>query len=74
MWLIEMSEVKLFRVTGEIRKPNFQTNFQKEIRALKPKDAVEEVYKILGSKHRVKRFYIKIAKVEEVTAEEAEAP
>jgi large subunit ribosomal protein LX len=66
-----MSVVKLFRVSGQIRKPNFQTLFKKEIHAVKPEDAVEEVYQILGSKHRVKRFYIKIEKIEEITEEKA---
>jgi large subunit ribosomal protein LX len=65
-----MSEVKTFRVSGRITKPNFRTNFSKELRAMKPEDAVEEVYKTLGSKHRVKRFYIKVEKVEEVSSEE----
>lgn len=69
-----MSEVKVFRVTGEIKKPNFHTNFRKEIRALKPEDAVETVYKEIGSKHRAKRFQIKIVKVEEITPEEIESP
>ncbi|MCW4019898.1 MAG: 50S ribosomal protein L18Ae [Candidatus Bathyarchaeota archaeon] len=67
-----MSEVKVYRVIGKITKPNFRTSFQREIRAVKPEDAVEEVYKVLGSKHRVKRFYIRIEKVEEVSAEETE--
>jgi len=65
-----MSEVKVFRVIGKIRKPNFQTEFKKEVRALKPEDAVEKVYMLLGSKHRVKRFQIKIFKVEEIAPEE----
>jgi large subunit ribosomal protein LX len=69
-----MSEVKVFRVIGEIRKPNFQTDFRKEVRALKAEDAVEKVYMDLGSKHRVKRFQIKIVKVEEVSPEEIESP
>ena len=69
-----MSEVKVFRVTGEIKKPNFQTNFRKEIRALKPEDAVETIYKEIGSKHRAKRFQIKIVKVEEIGTEEIENP
>ena len=60
----------MFRVSGRITKPNFRTNFSKELRAMKPEDAVEEVYKTLGSKHRVKRFYIKVEKVEEVSSEE----
>ena len=61
---MRMSEVKVDRVIGRIRKPNFKTVFRKEIRAVKPEDAVEEVYKLLGSKHRVKRFHIKIERVE----------
>ena len=69
-----MSEVKVFRVTGEIKKPNFHTNFRKEIRALKPEDAVEAVYKEIGSKHRARRFQIKIVKVEEISLEEIENP
>ena len=69
-----MSEVKVFRVTGEIRKPNFRTDFRKEVRALKPEDAVEKIYMELGSKHRVKRFQIKIVKVEEISPEEIESP
>jgi len=31
-----MSEVKNFRVVGEIVKPNLKTGFRREIRALKP--------------------------------------
>jgi large subunit ribosomal protein LX len=65
-----MSEVKIFRVTGKIDKPNWKTNFSKEVRALKPEHAVEKIYKELGSKHRAKRFQIKILKVEEITLEE----
>ena len=67
-----MSEVKVFRVIGEIRKPNFQTEFRKEVRALKPEDAVEKVYMELGSKHRVRRFQMTISKVEELSPEEIE--
>ena len=72
MWLIEMTDVKLYKVTGRITKPNFRTMFEKEIRAVKPEDAVEEILKNLGSKHRVKRHYIKVEKVEEIPGEEAE--
>ena len=65
-----MSEVKVFRVIGKIRKPNFHTEFRKEVRALKPEDAVEKVYMLLGSKHRVKRFQMSISKVEELAPNE----
>jgi len=67
-----MSEVKVFRVIGKIKKPNFRTEFRKEVRALKPEDAVEKVYMLLGSKHRVKRFQMKISKVEEIAPDEIE--
>ena len=67
-----MSEIKVFRVIGKIRKPNFQTEFRKEVRALKPEDAVEKVYMLLGSKHRVKRYQMRISKVEEIAPEEIE--
>jgi large subunit ribosomal protein LX len=67
-----MSEVKVFRVIGEIKKPNFETEFRKEVRALKPEDAVEKVYMELGSRHRVRRYQMKISKVQELNPEEIE--
>ena len=67
-----MSEVKVYRVSGKINKPNFKTEFQKEVRAMNPEDAKEKVYMLLGSKHRVKRFQMRISKVEEVSPEEIE--
>jgi len=65
-----MSEIKIFRVTGKITKPNWQTNFQKEIRALRQEEALDCVYKEIGSKHKAKRFQIKILKIEEIKPEE----
>lgn len=69
-----MSEVKVFRVTGRMMKPNLKTTFRKEVRALKPEDAKEKIFMELGSKHRAKRFQIRISKVEEVPPEEIENP
>jgi len=69
-----MTKLKVFRVTGEIRKPNLKTAFRKEVVAVKPEHAVEKVYAELGSKHRVKRFHIKIVSVEEVPSQEIEDP
>jgi len=69
-----MKKLKVFRVTGEIRKPNLKTPFKKEIVALKAEHAVEKIYAEIGSKHRVKRFHIKITSVEEVPAEKIENP
>jgi large subunit ribosomal protein LX len=69
-----MSEIKVFRIVGKITKTNFQTDFKKEIRALKPEEAVERIYKEIGSKHRAKRFQIRILKVEEISSEEITDP
>jgi large subunit ribosomal protein LX len=69
-----MKRLKVFRVTGEILKPNLKTSFSKEIMAAKSEHAVEKVYAELGSKHRVKRFHIKITGVEEVPPEQIENP
>jgi len=67
-----MSEVKTYRIIGWINKPNFKNRFRKELRAIKPEHALEELYKLFGSKHRVKRFQIKIESIEEVSSEETE--
>ncbi len=69
-----MHEARIFRVTGEIRKPNLSTSFKKEMIATKPEHAAERVYTDLGSKHRVKRFQIRIIEVAEITAQEIEDP
>jgi len=68
-----LSEVKIFRVTGEIRKPlQFEPmGFRKEIAAAKREHAVERIYAEMGSRHRAKRNQIVILDVEEL--EEGEA-
>jgi large subunit ribosomal protein LX len=64
--------MKVFRVTGEICKPNLATPFAKEVLADKSEHAVEKVYSEIGSKHRVKRYHIKISGATEVPADEIE--
>jgi large subunit ribosomal protein LX len=66
--------MKVFKVTGQIRKPNLNTEFNKEVLADKEEHAVEKVYAELGSRHRVKRFHIKIGSVEEIKAEDIDNP
>jgi large subunit ribosomal protein LX len=69
-----MGDVKIFKIIGEIRKPNWKTSFKKEVLALKPEHAIEKVYAELGSKHRVKRFHIKISRIDEISPSEVEDP
>ena len=66
--------MKVFRVTGEIRKPKLATPFAKEIVAERPEHAIERVYAEIGSKHRVKRCFMKISAVEEISPEQIENP
>jgi large subunit ribosomal protein LX len=66
--------MKVYRVTGEIRKPNLRTPFAKEVLADKPEHAVEKAFAEIGSRHRVKRFYMKIINVAEVSAEDIQNP
>ena len=62
-----MVNVKIYRVEGQMlishdRFPRIQ-KFVKDVRAVKPEDAIEIVYSELGSRHKVKRKHIKIFKV-----------
>lgn len=66
--------MKVFKVTGEILKPNLKTPFQKEIVSDKAEHAVEKVYAELGSKHRVKRHHIRIDNVKEIPSDQIENP
>jgi large subunit ribosomal protein LX len=69
-----MSEVKTFRVTGKMmlshdKFPEWR-KFSIYVRALKPEHAKEKVYSELGSRHKLKRYHIKIESVDEVPLEE----
>ncbi len=66
-----MSEVKKFRITGEIKKGKSRIPFSVEFKALKEEHALQRVYAEMGSRHRARRFEIKIAKVQEAKEENA---
>lgn len=69
-----MSEVRIFRIRGQITHPSMKTSFTKEVRALKLQDALERVYSELGSRHKLKRYHIKIVEVREIPPEEVADP
>mgnify|MGYP001772650592 CR=1 FL=1 len=63
-------EVKTYRVTGYMlishdRYPTWQ-RFTKDIRGVSEKEVLEKVYSILGSNHKVKRYHIRIERIEEI--------
>jgi large subunit ribosomal protein LX len=66
--------MKAFKVTGQINKPELSTSFSREVIADKSEHAVEKIYADIGSRHRVKRFHIKIISTKELTVDEIENP
>ncbi len=66
-----MSEVRLYKITGVLRKGGDNLPFKKEIRAMKKEDAVQHLYSDMGSRHKARKFDITIKSVEEVSGEEA---
>ncbi|MHC1636749.1 MAG: 50S ribosomal protein L18Ae [Candidatus Nezhaarchaeales archaeon] len=58
--------VKTFEVHGRMRIKNRWIRFSIPVRALKPEHAIEKVYSNLGSRHKLKRFDIKIEEVKEM--------
>lgn len=71
-----MGDVKIYLVEGRMlirpyKMPEWWP-FRKYVRALKPEHAVEKVLSELGSNHKIKRFHIRIERVEEVSPEQVE--
>ncbi len=71
-----MSEVKIYEVKGRMmlshdKFPEWR-KFSIYVRAIKPEHAVEKVYSDLGSRHKLKRYHIKIEEIREVPLEEVE--
>lgn len=60
-----MDEVKTFIISGEIKKRLTKIPFTKEIKSIKKENAIEKLYTELGSRHKAKRFEIKIKSLEE---------
>ena len=60
-----MSEVKKFRITGEIKKGVSKIPFSVEFAALKKEHALQRLYSEMGSRHGARRFEIKIKDVQE---------
>ncbi len=64
-----MSSVKTFHIRGEFKKRKEKIPFGKYVRALNVEDALEVVYSVVGSKHRVKRnlIFIETKDIKEIT-------
>jgi large subunit ribosomal protein LX len=69
-----MNNLKVFKVTGDIYKPNLNTPFVRELLADKAEHAEEKVFAEIGSRHRVKRHHMRVTSVEEVPADQIDNP
>jgi len=67
-----LTEVKTFRITGEVKKPRTTIPFSLEIRATKEQEAIEKIYTDMGSRHKARRLEIKLKKIEELKTGETE--
>lgn len=67
-----MTEAKHFMISGEIVKHNLfpPMKFKTEIIAPSQSRAIEKIYTDMGSRHKAKRYQIKILQVDEVGAAE----
>lgn len=67
--------MKTFRVGGvALFSPDRRRLWQKfsvEVRALSREEALEKVYSLMGSRHKLKREHLKILEVTEISPEEA---
>lgn len=59
---------KIYRIVGETTTG---MKFKIEVTAEKPYDAIEKVYSLIGSRHKLSRVQIKIREVTAVQPEEA---
>lgn len=61
---------RIFRVEGSFKQRLWKQKFKKEIIGFSERQVLEKVLSDIGSKHRVKRYMIKIEKIEEISPEE----
>jgi large subunit ribosomal protein LX len=69
-----LSEVKQYKITGQIKKGKTLIPFSVEFSALKKEHAIQRLYAEMGSRHGARQFEITIKKVDETPKpEEAKA-
>jgi ribosomal protein L20A (L18A) len=60
-----LSEVKKFKITGEIRKAKMKIPFSVVYGAMEKEHAMQRLYAEMGSRHRARRFEIKVTEIKE---------
>jgi ribosomal protein L20A (L18A) len=64
-----LSEVKRFKIAGEIKKGKTRIPFAVEISALNQEHALQRLYADMGSRHRARRFEVTLNTIEQVSEE-----
>ncbi len=62
--------VRAFRVSGVMRIKGSWQKFSVELTEVSEEGAVERVYSLLGSRHKLKRAHIKVLEVRELSPDE----
>ena len=65
---------KIYRIKGSFVMGSETQVFTKEFRAVKEEDLYEKLYSIFGSKHGIKRNWIKVDSIEEIADDEVLDP
>ncbi len=63
--------VKVYRLKGDFGQKGEKQKFTMDVRALKPEEAREKAYTDIGSRHKVKRFLIRIDSIKEISPEDS---
>ncbi|MEM2914999.1 MAG: 50S ribosomal protein L18Ae [Candidatus Bathyarchaeia archaeon] len=63
-----MNQTRKFALEGYMKKKSDRLLFKQIVEAPNEKLAIELLYCLIGSRHRVKRSEIKIQKIEEIKA------
>lgn len=66
-----MIVARVYLVSGKAKLQSGVMRFKLYVPAVKPRDAVERAYELIGSRHKAKRFQVIIENVEEVPLEKA---
>ena len=57
--------MKKFKITGEVRKARLRIPFSVEYAAMSQEHAMQRLYAEMGSRHRARRFEIKVMEIRE---------
>ncbi|HUT81640.1 MAG TPA: 50S ribosomal protein L18Ae [Candidatus Bathyarchaeia archaeon] len=67
-------QVKNYRITFEKKPLTRKEKHEVDVRAVSEKDALEQAYSRIGSKHRIDRQHLEVIKIKEISDSELKNP